>query len=219
MILKSNNLKKSNFHFEISNIKESDISSFTDVNSPNDLRLKIENIKNKFQRIKSKMWEVQAWILKDYKTQMKELVEIENEQKEKQKEVLNFLKKSGFDLIPKSITNKIIKEIMSNTLVIPWLPLAKENLDLKNWNFWNRSIFRNNEAWLNIESKTNLVKFMNKIISWNIDEPLSVKAISNWISMSNPAFLKNQFIKADIVGGIGWNYGKIINNLRKSIKN
>jgi len=50
---------------------------------------------------------------------MKELVEIENEQKEKQKEVLNFLKKSGFDLIPKSITNKIIKEIMSNTLVIP----------------------------------------------------------------------------------------------------
>jgi len=50
---------------------------------------------------------------------MKELLDIKAEQKEKQKKVLEFLKKSGFDLIPKEITNKIIRELQSNTLTIP----------------------------------------------------------------------------------------------------
>lgn len=34
-------------------IKESDISSFKDINSPNNLKFKIENIKEKFATIKS----------------------------------------------------------------------------------------------------------------------------------------------------------------------
>lgn len=50
---------------------------------------------------------------------MKEFLEIKSEQKEKQKQVLEFLKKSGFDLIPKNITNRIIRELQSNTLTIP----------------------------------------------------------------------------------------------------
>jgi len=50
---------------------------------------------------------------------MKELLEMETEQQEKQKKVLEFLKKSGFDLIPKEITNRIIRELQSNALTIP----------------------------------------------------------------------------------------------------
>jgi len=50
---------------------------------------------------------------------MKELLEIKIEQKEKQKKVLEFMGKSGFDLIPKEITNRIIRELQSNTLIIP----------------------------------------------------------------------------------------------------
>ena len=50
---------------------------------------------------------------------MKELLEMNAEQKEKQKQVLEFLKKNGFDLIPKEITNRIIRELQSNTLTIP----------------------------------------------------------------------------------------------------
>ncbi len=50
---------------------------------------------------------------------MKELLEMNAEQKEKQKKVLEFLKKSGFDLIPKEITNRIMRELQSNTLTIP----------------------------------------------------------------------------------------------------
>ena len=50
---------------------------------------------------------------------MKEFLEIKSEQKEKQKKVLEFMRKSGFDLIPKEITNRIIRELQSNTLTIP----------------------------------------------------------------------------------------------------
>lgn len=198
-------------------IKESDISSFADINSPNDLKLKIENIKEKFLKIKSKLWDTQAWILKNYQTQMKELLEMESKQKEKQLKVLEFMKNSGFDLIPKEITNRIIRELQSNTLVIPWLDLNVKNIDLKNWNFWESWAFIDKEAWINSLSKTNIVKFLNKIISWNLDEPLSVEAIANWISVANPAFLKGKFLEADIVSNIGWKYNKIIENLKKSL--
>ncbi len=58
-------------------------------------------------------------VLQNHQTQMKELLEMESEQQEKQKKVLEFLKKSGFDLIPKEITNRIIKELQSNALTIP----------------------------------------------------------------------------------------------------
>jgi hypothetical protein len=117
-------------------------------------------------------------------------------------------------LIPKEITNRIIKELQSNTLTIPWLDLSVKNIDIKNWNFWESGAFIDKEAWLNIGSKTNLVKFMNKLISWNIDEPLSVEGIANWISVSDPAKLKSKFIEANVVGGMWWNYGKIVENLK-----
>lgn len=45
-------------------IKESDITSFNDINSPNDLRVKLENIKEKTIKIKSQIWEVKPEFLK-----------------------------------------------------------------------------------------------------------------------------------------------------------
>jgi len=197
-------------------ITESDISSFADINSENDLRLKIENIKKKFAKIESQAWKVEAWAYKDYQIKLKEFLEMKSEQKEKQKKVLEFLKKSGFDLIPKDITNRIIRELQSNTLIIPWLKLSLENIDLKNWNFWESWAFIDKEAWINMGSKTNILKFMNKLISWNINEPLSVKVIANGISVINQNFLKHKFSEADVVNNLGWNYSKITENLKKS---
>jgi hypothetical protein len=46
-------------------------------------------------------------------------VEREAETKEKQLEVLKFMKKSGFDLIPKEISSRIIRELKSGLLIIP----------------------------------------------------------------------------------------------------
>lgn len=196
-------------------IKESDISSFKDINSPNNLKFKIENIKEKFATIKSHLWETQTRILKDYKLEIKELVKRKSEEKEKQLEVLKFMKKTWFDLIPKSITSKIIAELQSNMLSIPWLNLSVKNIDLKNWHFWESSAFTDKNAWLNIASKTNLVKFVNKLITWNIDEPLSVKAIVNWTSIADTAMLKSKFMEAWVVGNLGWKYNKIVENLKK----
>ena len=197
-------------------ITESDMSSFSSVNSPNELRIKIENIQTKFQKIQSHIWAQHAWILKQHKTNIKELVERESQAKEKQKEVLEFMKISWFDLIPKNITDKIIRELQGNTLTIPWLELNVKNIDLENGHFWESGAFIDKEAWINIASKINLVKFVNKIISWNIDEPLSAEAIANWVSIADPNFLKHKFSEADIVGGMGWKYNGIIENLKKA---
>ncbi len=68
------------------------------------------------------------------------------EEKEKQLEVLKFMRASGFDLIPKEITDKIIRELQSNVLTIPGLELSTKNIDLKNGNFGESAAFINKEA-------------------------------------------------------------------------
>ena len=196
-------------------IKEVDITSFTNIDSPDELRDKIRNIREKFLKIKSKVWELQASVLKDYKSEIKELLQRKSIDKKKELEVLKFMKNSWFDLFPKKLTNRIIHEVKSSMLIIPWLPLSGKNIDLKNGNFWESSVFINKEVWINIESKRNLVKFMNKMISWNINEPLAVDELVNGFSVVDPIFLKNKFIESNIFNGLGWQYITIIENLKK----
>lgn len=198
-------------------VTQADISSFSDIENPSDLKAKIESTKDKFQKITAYIWKTKDQVEQKYKTEIKELVQRKSEAKEKQLEVLEFFKACGFDKLPKELTNRLIRDIQSWILVIPWLPLAKENIDLKNWNFWESGAFIDKDGWINIEAKRNLVSFMNKIISWNIDKPLSVEAIASWVSQADPVFLQNQFLEANIVGGMGWKYGNIIENLKKTI--
>jgi hypothetical protein len=96
---------------------------------------------------------------------MKQLIKRDSTEKKRELEVLEFMKSSGFDLFPKEITNRLVKELMSNTLIIPNLPLSLSNINLKNGNFGESSVFIDKENGLNIEAKRNLVKFVNKMIS------------------------------------------------------
>ncbi len=196
-------------------LKESDFLSLKDVKNADELRVKIENIKTKFEKIKFEILEAKKDIEQKYKLDFKELVKRSEKAKEKQVEVLKFMKASWFDLIPKSITDKLILNLQSNSFQIQGLDLNVQNIDLKNWHFWE-SLNIDNETWFNTLAKTNLVKFMNKLISWNIDEPLSVRAIANWISVTNQTDLKNQFRESWIVDWLGWKYNKIVQNLKKS---
>lgn len=196
-------------------ISESDISSFNDINSPNELKNKIENIQTKLSKIQTQIKEVQLWVLKEHKLWIKELVQSNKEEQEKQKEVLNFMKASWFDLIPKDITNKIITNIKSNTLTIPWLELNRNNFDLENGHFGESWVFIDKNWWINIEAKRNLVKFMNKLISWDINEPLGVESIVNGVWVSNPSFLKSKFQEVWLVDSLGWKYSKMGANLKK----
>ncbi len=195
-------------------IKESDISSFTNINSADELRLKIINIKDKIEKIKTHIQEVQTWILDKSQTEVKGLLSKNSETKEKQLEVLNFMRSSGFDLIPKEISDKLIREVQGETLNIPWLDLNVKNIDLKNWNFWEDSIHK--WEWLNIHSKTNMVKFMNKLISWDVNSPLAVESIANWKSTVDSSSMQSKFLEAGVVDSLWWREWKITENLTKA---
>lgn len=194
-------------------IKEQDISSFADIKSENDLKQKIENFKNKMEKIKAQLSEIQNEITNKYQTQIKESLTLKSKEKEKQIEVLNFMRDSGFDLIPKEISDKFIQQLQSNTLNIPWLDLDTKNINLKNWNFWESVLYK--DDGLNIHSKTNMLKFMNKMISWDINEPLKVESIANGAENVNPNFLQNKFLENWIVDSLGWREWKISENLSK----
>jgi hypothetical protein len=52
------------------------------------------------------------------------------------------MRDSGFDLIPKEISDKFIQQLQSNTLNIPWLDLDTKNINLKNGNFWESVLYK-----------------------------------------------------------------------------
>ncbi len=60
-----------------------------------------------------------------------------------------------------------------------------------------------------------MLKFMNKLISGDVNEPLPVEAIVNGTSVVDPAYLKNKFLEAEVVGNMGWKYNRMIENLKK----
>lgn len=194
-------------------IKESDISSFADIKSENDLKQKIDNFKNKIEKIKAQLVETQNEITDKYQTQIKESLTLKSKEKEKQVKVLNFMRDSGFDLMPKEISDKFIQQLQSNTLNVPWLDLDTKNINLKNGNFWESVLYK--DDGLNIHSKTNMLKFMNKMISWDINQPLNVEAIANGSETINPSSLQNKFLEAWIVDNLGWKEWKISENLSK----
>ncbi len=133
-------------------------------------------------------------------------------------EVLNFLNKCGFDLIPQYITDMILDKISKNKFVIPWLKLNPNNIDIKKGNFWEFE----EKIWLSVEAKINIVKFVNKALSWYIDVPLDINNYARW----NEHIEKDKFInfcyerwliidkEKDL-----WEQHKIIKNLKNNTIN
>jgi hypothetical protein len=199
-----------------SQILESDISSLSDISSVSDLKSKVENIKSKLDQIKSQISSVQKEIISNHKSEVKNLVERDSKEQEKQLKILDFMKVSGFNLIPKELTDRLISDMKSNILTIPWLDLNPKNIDLKNWNFGETDMFANSDEWMSRMAKINMVSFINKMISWDTDQPLNANAIANWNMVVSPTFLKNKFIEADIMSSMWWKLNKIRGNLKNS---
>ena len=204
--------KKTSIESDIQ-IKESDINSFTDIKSENDLKSKFENLKDKFWKIKEKIEDFKTSIMNKYKWEIKNVLALKSEKQEKQVKVLGFMQDSGFDLMPKEISDKFIWQMQWNTLNIPWLDLDTKNINLKNGNFGESVLYK--DDGLNIHSKTNMLKFMNKMISWDINQPLNVESIANGSEKVNPSSLQNKFLEAWIVDNLGWKEWKISENLSK----
>jgi len=197
-------------------ITQNDITDLANIDNPNELWAKINTIKEKFHKIQEHLKNESKEIVQKYNWEFTELLKRDSEQKEKELEVLKFLKKSWFDLIPKEITDQIIKELQSNTLTIPWLELNVNNIELENGHFGESWAFIDRDAGINIEAKINLTKFVNKLISWNIWEPLNADAIANWVSVADPRELKGKFEQLWLVDNLWWKYTKIIENLKKN---
>jgi hypothetical protein len=81
------------------------------VQSESELKTRIDTIKDKFRKIEETMVKMQDVIVQKYHSEFKELLQREEKAKEKQMEVLKFFNDSGFDLIPKDVSNKLITEI------------------------------------------------------------------------------------------------------------
>lgn len=204
--------KKTSIESDIQ-IKESDINSFTDIKSENDLKSKFENLKDKFWKIKEKIEDFKTSIMNKYKWEIKNVLSLKSEKQEKQVKVLGFMQDSGFDLMPKEISDKFIWQMQWNTLNVPWLDLDTKNINLKNGNFWESVLYK--DDCLNIHAKTNMLKFMNKMISWDINQPLNIESIANGSETINPSSLQNKFLEAWIVDNLGWKEWKISENLSK----
>jgi hypothetical protein len=56
---------------------------------------------------------------------------------------------------------------------------------------------------------------MNKMISWDTNQPLKVESIANGSENINPNSLQNKFLEAWIVDNLGWKEWKISENLSK----
>ena len=96
-------------------ITESDIYSLQNVTTKDELRMRIENIKDRFQKINEEMRKIETQTIQKYNYELKELLQQNTEQKERQLEMLEFFKDIGFDLIAQDKTNTIIDYINQRT--------------------------------------------------------------------------------------------------------
>jgi hypothetical protein len=71
------------------------------VKSEAELRLKVENIQDKFQKLKLEMTKIEKTIIQKYNAEFKELLQQKNEEKKRQLKLLKFFKAIGFDIISK----------------------------------------------------------------------------------------------------------------------
>jgi len=199
-------------------IDDFEIESLKDINKPEDLRPKLENIEKKLDKISNYIVNLENETLTNYKQDLKELIDKEPKEKEKQLKILTFLDNSWFSMFPQELTDKIIKDIQSNTLVIPWINLSPKNINLANWNFWESEVFWNNENGLTNQAKINLVSFVNKMLSSNPNEPFNVEAIVNGVTIINPSDMRKELDKTELIDSTGWKYSKMTENLRKEPK-
>lgn len=195
-------------------IQESDITNLANIDSAEELKEEIAKIREKFEKIQNHIQELQANIETKHQNDVKELLMMDEQAKERQVKVLTFMRNSWFDMIPQQITDRIIKDIKTNKITIPWLQLHRDNIDLKNWNFWEAHRFKG--EWLNIESKTNMVKFINKMISGGVNEPLPVDAIANSTSVVDKKLFQTKCLESGVTDLLsGWKYKKVMENLSK----
>ena len=199
-------------------ITSEDINELWRIENPNELQQKFQNFEEKYKKLQQYINSLPQKAYEKYKNKLEQQVlQDTKENKEKQQKILEFLHQTGFDLIPQQITDQLINEYRHNVYDIPGLDLNPERLDLANWMFWEEPTEEGGTKW-----KQNLVKFLNKLIYWEINpksSPLNPDAfISPMGAAINPTELQAIFEQQWIKSGSMWNINKMRDNLKKEIK-
>ena len=126
-------------------ITENDISNLNDLENLNNWFKKIDK---KLEKMTQHITKIQTWILKKYEEDIKELVKRKQERKEKELQILKFLHKIGFDLIPQSITNQLVENIN----FAPKVYWFDAKIDLENWDLGIRG-FWDDYSWAEYRKK------------------------------------------------------------------
>jgi len=198
------------------NIKNTNISLYTELNIEN--LNSVSDIKNAFVWLQTQKQKEKEDKIKEAKQKIslfiKQNADIAKEQDEKKKDILKFLTSIGFDKIPQSITSQLIKELQSNVFTLWELNLNLKTIDLNNGRFGETDTESGGTKW-----KENLVKFMEKMIYWQVWAKESLFAWK-WFSSVlwatvNPTEMNVTFEKAWIKTGTGWDINKMRQNLSK----
>ncbi|MDD3145618.1 MAG: hypothetical protein PHV23_05955 [Candidatus Gracilibacteria bacterium] len=201
------------------NIKNTNISLYTELNIEN--INSISDIKNTFVGLQKQKEKEKEDKIKEAKAIIdlfiKQNADIAKEQDEKKKEVLKFLSSIGFDRIPQSITEQLVRELKANVFNLGELNLNLKTIDLANGRFGETDTEAGGTKW-----KQNLVKFMEKLVYGEIGTPESIFASNSdkftgvFGATLNPTEVNSTFEKSGIKVGTGWNIVKMRENLGKT---
>ena len=134
------------------------------------------------------------------------------EKDEKVRDVLQFVNQIWLDLInPQARLEQLFTELQQNSLKVPWLSLDPKKIDLANGRFGESDMEQSTDKW-----KENLIKFFNKMVSWNTDEPNNPKDfISVWGKTINPTKMKESLENAWVLNDM---WEAQIDTIRKNLQ-
>ena len=118
---------------------------------------------------------------------------VTKEREKIRKDMLSFIHRIWFDLIPQEITEDLFEMIRSNQIPVSDIrsDFNPENIDLANWHFWESEwVDQNNIA------KENLIRFLNKLITWDPD--IDVTWIADDVVFNNQASIDPMTLKANM---------------------
>jgi hypothetical protein len=118
------------------------------------------------------------------------------EKDEKVRKILEFVWQIWLDLIqPQSRLDQIFRELKDNSLKISGLNLDPQKIDLANGRFGESDMEQSTDKW-----KINLIKFFNKMISWDTNQPHDVQQfVSVWGKTINPTEFKQTLEDAWVI--------------------
>ena len=121
------------------------------------------------------------------------------EQDEKTREVLQFVSSTGFDIIPKRLTDQLIAEVKTWSIIIEGLNINPANIDLPNGKFWESFLETSGTQW-----KKNLIWFFNKMISGNPEWPIdTISHLGSFGKVENRTALRHELVQSGVLSEAG----------------